>query len=111
MHELTLAQDLLNKIIAIAKEKKIDKVKTAKVIIGETLISDKEELLEIFNMISAGTAFEDAKLEIVLKPLIAKCAHCGKDFKEKGLRFDCPNCGSTNIQVVSGTTIEGIEVS
>ena len=110
MHELGLAEDIVKKIKALADEKKIKKVNFVKISIGETLVSDKEELLQIINMLSAGTLLEGMKIEAEIAPLAARCANCHKDFKDKSLRFNCPECESTDIQIVSGTTTEILEI-
>ncbi|MFA4966941.1 MAG: hydrogenase maturation nickel metallochaperone HypA [Candidatus Margulisiibacteriota bacterium] len=105
MHELGLAEDVLKLLKEEAQKKGLAKLEFAKVSIGETLISDPPEFKEIFSMISTGSPAEGVRLEIEITPLKAICADCKKDFNPKNLRFDCPNCGSTNIKVASGREI------
>jgi len=109
MHELGLAEDILNK----AKQKAAGKPKISlvKVLLGETKFTHKDELFECFNMITTGSVFDGAKLEIEVSPLKAKCGHCDKEINEKTMRLDCPNCGSTNIEIVSGQELEILEVN
>ena len=102
MHELGLAQDVLEKVKAEAKAKGLSKVTYAKVKIGETLITDPPEFKEIFSTISAGSVANGMQLELEILPLKAVCSDCEKEFKSKALRLDCPHCGSTHIQVSSG---------
>jgi len=105
MHELGLAEDVLRLLKEEAQKKSLPKIEFAKVLIGETLISDPPEFKDLFAMISAGSPAEGVRLEIEIVPLKAVCADCNKDFNPKNLRFDCPNCGSTNIKVASGREI------
>jgi hydrogenase nickel incorporation protein HypA/HybF len=102
MHELGLAQDVLEKVKAEAKAKGIPKVTYAKLKIGESRITDPPEFKEIFSTISAGSVADGMRLELEILPLKAVCSDCKKEFKSKTLRLDCPHCGSTNIQISSG---------
>jgi len=102
MHELGLAQDVLEKVKAEAKAKGLSKVIYAKAKIGETLITDPPEFEEIFSTISAGSVAEGMQLDLEILPLKAICSDCKKEFNPKVLRLDCPECGSTNIQISSG---------
>lgn len=102
MHELHLAEDVLNKIKAEAKAKGIGKVSYARVAIGQALISDRAEFEELFAMISVGSVAEGMRLDLEIVPLKAACADCKTEFDAKIHRLDCSNCGSTNIQISSG---------
>jgi hydrogenase nickel incorporation protein HypA/HybF len=102
MHELGLAEDILRKIKEEAKSKNLSKISYAKIRIGETLVTDRPELEQLFSMISTGTPAEGAKLDIVISPLKAVCGSCKKEFNPQVIRFDCPNCGSGSIKITSG---------
>jgi len=105
MHELGLAEDILRKIKEEAKKNNLPKVAYAKIKIGETLVSDKPELEQLFSMISTGTLAEGTKLDIILSPLKAVCGSCKKEFNPQVIRFDCPSCGSGNIKIISGNEL------
>lgn len=102
MHELGLAEDILRKIKEKAKNSDLSKVSYAKILIGETLVSDRPELEQLFSMISTGTLAEGMKLDITISPLKAICGNCQKEFNPKVIRFDCPSCGSGSIKITSG---------
>ena len=102
MHELGLAEDILRKIKEEAKTRGLPKVSYAKISVGETLVTDRPELEQLFSMISTGTLAEGMKLDIAISPLKAICGSCKKRFDPKVIRFDCPNCGSRNIKITSG---------
>ncbi|KPJ69732.1 hypothetical protein AMJ44_02620 [candidate division WOR-1 bacterium DG_54_3] len=68
MHELGLAQDVLEKVKAEAKAKGLSKVIYAKAKIGETLITDPPEFEEIFSTISAGSVAEGMQLDLEILP-------------------------------------------
>jgi hydrogenase nickel incorporation protein HypA/HybF len=111
MHELAITEDVFKKALTYSKDKNMEKVKSIKIRIGETLLHDLEEVKQIFSMLSSGSILEGAKLELELMPLKAKCVSCGSDFAEKTLRMDCPQCGGTNISITSGKEIEIVEVA
>jgi len=102
LHELGLAQDVLEKVKAEAEAKGISKVTYAKVKIGETRTTDPPEFKEIFLRISAGSIADGMQLDMEILPLKAVCSDCKKEFNSKALRLDCPHCSSTNIQISSG---------
>lgn len=102
MHELGLAQDVLKKVNEEAKARGISKIVYAKVSIGEALITDPPEFMEIFSDLCKGTPADGMKLEIEISPLRAVCASCQKEFNSQALRLDCPHCGSTDIRISSG---------
>ena len=105
MHELGLAEDISRKILAEAKTRGIPRVNYARIRVGETLVTDQPELIELFAMVSKGTPAEGAKLDIVLSPLKAVCGNCKKEFNPSAIRFDCPNCGSGSIKITSGNEL------
>jgi len=110
MHELGLAEDVLTKIKEAARKQGLTKLTYAKVQIGETLITDPPEFRELFNTISSGSVAEGMGLELEIKSLRVECVECKSAFNPEKLRFDCPQCGSTNIQVVSGREINIIDL-
>lgn len=110
MHELGLAEDVLAKIREEARKRSLTKVNFAKVQIGETLITDPPEFRELFNTIAAGSVAEGVDLETEITPLRAECAECKSAFVPEKLRFDCPQCGSTDIRVISGREIKIIDL-
>jgi hydrogenase nickel incorporation protein HypA/HybF len=110
VHELHLAQDVLQKILAEASKSGLNKISNAKVSIGETLITDPPEFEEIFADIAKGTPAEGVDLNVAIRPLLAVCGKCHQDFDSAQLRFDCPHCGSLDVKLTSGTEIEIVDL-
>ncbi len=88
MHELHLAEDILEKAKAKAEEQGLTRFSKAKVKLGESRFTDLLELKDMLARVAAGIEFE---IEVV--PLKASCAKCGKEFSSKVPRLDCPHCG------------------
>jgi hydrogenase nickel incorporation protein HypA/HybF len=105
MHELGLAKDVLRKILEASQKLGLKTVKFADVNIGETLISHKEEFMELFGQISKGTPADGVELKITIMPLMAFCKNCRHDFKAKEMKQGCPHCDSSDFKIVSGKEI------
>ena len=69
---------------------------------------------EYFDMLSKDTIAERAELCIEKIPAILKCYECENEFRltREDWQFYCPECKSTNIQILSGREykIKSIEV-
>ncbi len=110
MHELGIAEDILKRILEVAKERNAEKVSKAKIKLGEIHMAGSEEIEFAFDVISRGTIADGAKLIIEIIPLRARCGRCGRDFTEKMVRLDCPACGGTNLEVISGKELDVTQI-
>jgi hydrogenase nickel incorporation protein HypA/HybF len=65
-----------------------------------------------FQRASKGTVSEDAELSIIELPVVLKCNACGERTAGESMVFVCQNCGSTDVDLLSGMelTIESLEV-
>jgi hydrogenase nickel incorporation protein HypA/HybF len=73
---------------------------------------DSELLAFAFSVAGKGTISEDAELSIIELPVVFKCNACGERTAGESMVFVCLNCGSTDVDLLSGMelTIESIEV-
>jgi len=110
MHEMGLAKDVLRKLLEAADKSGINLIHSAKVNIGETLISHKEEFFELFGQISKGTAADGIDLKVTVIPLMAFCNGCKAKFSAKEMKSGCPKCDSGDFKIVSGKEIMITEV-
>jgi hydrogenase nickel incorporation protein HypA/HybF len=108
MHELSVAEN----IIEIAKEnlKTGGSIKSIKVKIGKLANVVPDSLDFCFSAITKGTPFENAKLEIENVNIVAHCENCGVDSEVEGYLFQCKNCGSTEVKIVSGNELRVVEL-
>ena len=112
MHELGIVFYIIRDVKEVARENKVDKVKTVVMDIGEvsTIIpeyltdcwrwaADKEDLLRgcelIINTISA----------------VTYCENCGKEFGTVEHGKKCPHCGSDRTYLVRGNEVEIKEIT
>jgi len=108
MHELSLALNIADEIIRIAKENNARNVLSANLRIGrgagivmDSLIFALEIVKMQYPMLSL------ARIEIDEIPLIYRCNDCYKEFEGDGISiYRCPGCGSYGLMLVSGEELE-----
>lgn len=111
MHELPIVLGLLKTIENSARENRITKVTTIRIRIGELADVVDDCVQMYFDMASAGTVCEGAKLEFLRNPAVLRCTKCGKEFPHVH-DFTCPDCGGEAILVRgtgSGCYVENYE--
>ena len=102
MHEMSLCEGILQILEGNAQSQGFKKVKTVWLEIGVLSGVEIEAMKFCFDAVTRGTLAEQANLEIIKKSGLAWCMKCSKNV-EVSQRFDeCPDCGSYQLQVVSG---------
>ena len=69
-----------------------------------------ESLSFCFEVMTAGTELEGAKLIMEIIPLVGHCQSCDRDFQIENYAFACPYCQSTDIKTVSGEELSIVEM-
>jgi hydrogenase nickel incorporation protein HypA/HybF len=102
VHELSLCDDLLGQVVAIAKQHNAQSVESITVQIGA--LSGVEPLLldSAFSMIKVGTVAEHAQLILQTEPVIVLCRECGARSEVAANRLLCNTCQSHETTLVSG---------
>ena len=102
MHELSLCDDLLGQVVAIAVQNNARSVESITVQIGA--LSGVEPLLldSAFSMIKVGTVAEDAELILQTSPVIVHCQICGAESEVAANRLLCNACQSHETTLLSG---------
>lgn len=102
MHELTIAQSILDIVLVAAAEQDAAAIRRIRLLVGELTQVVPQSLEFGFAMLAAGTLAEGAQLEIVAVELTGRCEQCGLQFNIRKNRFICPGCSSTGITVLTG---------
>ena len=110
MHEMSIAQGILD--IALDAARGHGAIKRIKLKVGEMAGVVPESLHFCFSAVAAGTAAEEAKLDIEMMPLKAVCGSCRHEFAVEEYRFVCPQCRAVSVDIVSGRemAVEHLEV-
>jgi hydrogenase nickel incorporation protein HypA/HybF len=111
MHELSIAQSILDIVNQHLPVGKTIHVKSIKVKIGKLSNVLPDSLRFCFDAITKDSDFEKTQLILNIIPITIKCNDCYKLSEIDDYVFSCPLCDSTNIKVVAGNdlNIEEIE--
>lgn len=110
MHELSIAENILSIVEDYARRNDASKVVSVKLRIGEMSGVQPEPLAFCFEICANGTVAEGASLEIERVPLSARCRACNVAFDVEGYCFLCPDCGSTEVEIISGRELQVTEM-
>ena len=102
MHEMALAEGILDIVLSYADKNEAKKVTEISVLVGEMTGVVDESLEFCFTSIAKDTKAEGAKLILKRIPLVARCLECGKETKIERYNFTCPHCGSLRMETISG---------
>jgi hydrogenase nickel incorporation protein HypA/HybF len=96
MHEMAIAQSVLDIAFSEMEKRAAKRVQKIKITIGEFSGVVKEALEFAFQVLTPETPASGAEVEIEVVPLIAVCAQCGPiECRINDLNLICPTCGST----------------
>lgn len=111
MHETSLVQSLLSQVAAVVADHADCRVETIRVEIGP--LSGVEPLLiqSAFERLQVESSCREAELVIESVPLTCRCRDCEAEFELAGFRFQCPECGSSTVQVLRGDEFRLIDVT
>lgn len=112
MHELTIIDNIIKICIEEAKKHNVNKIIEIRIKIGQFSGMVPEYIQFYFNIMSKGTAAENAILNIEKIPIKIKCNDCKTDSEVCLDDLICSYCGSANIQVLKENSfiIESMEV-
>lgn len=105
MHELTVAKNIINIVAREAGKAGSNKVSEVCLEIG--LLSGIEYAALDFALeaLIPGTVMESAAINIEKPGGAAKCNICGCEFPFENFMGLCPDCGSTDLAVVTGNEL------
>lgn len=112
MHELSLAEAINNTIKDLSEHSDWSRVRRVVLKVGRMRQVDPELLAFSFEIAARGTPSEGAELSILELPVVFRCNACGQESTSESTAFICLNCGSTDVELLSGMelTIESMEV-
>jgi len=103
MHELSIAQNIVDIVQRNIARNDLEKVKAVRLKIGQLAGVVSDSLRFSFTAIVSDSPLRNAFLEIEETPFVLHCNGCERDStNEIGYTY-CPNCGSRDTTVISGT--------
>ncbi len=112
MHELSVAESIWKVINDEMEKNGWKKLLSVKIVIGE-LSGVVPDALEFYlNLLKEDMHQEDVVFHFEYVPVKFQCTECGHTFTVDRPIFTCPQCGSTDVKMISGNEfyIEEMEV-
>jgi len=112
MHELSITQMMLDLVLEEARKNDAARVQAITLVIGKMSGIVDDCVRFYFDFLSRDTIAKGARLAFKPVPAKARCRECGREFKLEELKWVCPGCGTTRIEIVGGKElyVESIEV-
>lgn len=103
MHEMAIAQSIVEQVQEIAEREGISRVNAIHLRIGAMRAVVPEALEFGVEVLSQGTVMEGTKVIITEVPIRIECSACSASSSpEPGLAWLCPSCGSSEVDLVEG---------
>ncbi|OIP14592.1 MAG: hydrogenase maturation nickel metallochaperone HypA [Comamonadaceae bacterium CG_4_9_14_3_um_filter_60_33] len=103
MHEMSLAEGVLQLIEDAARKDAFTKVTTVWLEIGQLSGVEPQAMTFCFDAVTRDSVAEGAKLEIIATPGQGWCMACAKTVPMTEVFGECPDCGGYQLQVTGGT--------
>ncbi len=103
MHEMSLAEGVLQLMEDAAKREGFRRVVTVWLEIGQLSGVEPEAMAFCFDCVARGSLAEGARLEIITVPGMGHCLECGQDTSLAAVYDSCSHCGAVPVPVTGGT--------
>ena len=102
MHELSLAQSLIEQVLAAAEAENAAQILRVVVAIGPYSGVEKTAFEFAFPFAAEGTSAEGAELVIEDVPATIECNTCHATTRADPTQLVCPQCGSDGVDIKGG---------
>ena len=103
MHEMSLAEGIIQLIGDSAVQNHFTRVKTVWLEIGQLAGVEPEAMRFCFDAVARGSIAEGAALEVIATPGLGNCFDCNRTVPVSARYEPCPHCGSYSVEVTGGT--------
>lgn len=114
MHELAIAQHLVQVVESHAREAEADRVVAVDLKLGSQSHVDDDSLRFHFDLLTQddGSLAQGAEIRVRRVPMRLRCATCEADYTPEGADYRCPACGEVGQlqDVGDDLVLEAIEV-
>lgn len=112
MHELAVAQALVEQVESVIRQHRAQSASLIRVRIGPLSGVVAELLANAFPLAAAGSRMEHAVLDLVAAPITVRCETCGAQTEAAMNRLVCGACGDWHTRIVSGDelVLESVEL-
>lgn len=110
MHELSIAESILDIVHQYVPDDDSPRVKTVFVKIGALAGVVPDSLEFSFSAITADTPLNNARLHILEIPFTIQCSNCNATSEQEAGVALCPRCGSMDTVSLTGTELQVTEI-
>jgi len=110
MHELSLAESVMQIAEDAARRERARRVRRIVVELGRLAAVEREALAFCLEVVARGTLAEGAEISFVDVPGAGWCAHCSCEIPMASSIDLCPHCGGARVQIVRGTEMRVSEL-
>jgi len=109
MHELSLAESIVDIAVRHARGRRVTRVEVA---VGHLRQVVPAALEFAFELVAQGTAVEGAELVLDEVPGAGLCGTCGVESRLDSFPLLCRSCGSSDLEIVAGEEllVESLDV-
>jgi len=106
MHEVSIAQSILDIVEDVMKEEKASRVLELTVDVGRLSGVVYDSLSFAMEIVKRDTVLETA--DIILNDIAGKaeCLDCGRHFEDDQLLPRCPDCEDFNVKIIEGRELK-----
>lgn len=110
MHELSLAEGIIDIVERTAKANNVHRVKKVRIAVGELAGVDIESLVFAWLSVRRGGCADQAELVIERPAGRAWCIDCSKEVPLKCYGDPCPICSGYHLSAIAGTELKVIDI-
>ncbi len=110
MHELAIAESLLEIIVDESQKHGLERIHKVKLQIGEFAAVVPDSLLFCFELVSKDTVASGALIEIETIGITGRCDRCDITFEIENQVFLCPKCGEAVLELLSGRELSVMSI-
>jgi hydrogenase nickel incorporation protein HypA/HybF len=103
MHEMSIAESILEIVEDAARRQGFSKVKEVRLEIGALSGVEVDSLSFCLDVVMKNSVAEDARIELERVPGQGWCLQCGISVPVNALYDPCPQCGGYQVQATGGT--------
>jgi hydrogenase nickel incorporation protein HypA/HybF len=102
MHEMGLAQGILEIALDVAAGEKVRRID---LLVGRGQMVKRESLEFSFRLVAEGTPAANAGFTMKEVPICLRCKQCGAQREIDLPPFNCRACGASNVEILSGNEL------
>lgn len=102
MHEASIVEGLMRILEQQAARHGVSAIRRVNVKAGRLRAVEPRQLVSCFEMFAEGTVADGAELIVDEVPVRTRCKACGREFDVPRYRFECPDCGGGDVDVIQG---------